>query len=289
MNSIVNQDRLNRKLRHSLPGRTFSDVPGSRWGEIIEPAPSEMRTRQSAKLSVLVFAAYSLGEKMLQTLLARENAFPADFNLIAVCTDDAVDEHAKLSMRKRLWRHFEPEARFEITAGIIETALQAGLTVYTGELKIDWFRRQLETWNPDLVLVLGCGQLFDEELLSVPKHGVINFHPADLPAGHGAGAQPFRDLQQRDDPWTRWTVHKMVTELDAGPPIGVSCPINIGDAQGHVSGTAFQYIDRVSECVSDLVEILIDAILETDGPVNTVDFEQRLPTSLVRRLAEPAF
>lgn len=283
----ISQDRLNRTLRHDQPGREFQYVDGSRWGELILPAPRERQSRAAARLKVLAVAAFQVGEQMLQTLLSLEQQRPKDLQLVAVCTDDAVEDVAKISRRRRVWRFFEPEERFTMTEEVIETGLMAGLPVYTGELKIDWFRRKLLEWAPDVILVCGCGQLFDAELLAVPRFGVINFHPADLPSGHGAGAQPYRDLQERNDPWTRWTVHKMTTDLDAGPPLGTSCPIYVGDAKGRVTAPGQAFLKRMAMCVPALATILIDDLLRFKAVLSSINFQARLEEDLVKRLAQP--
>ena len=77
--------------------------------------------------------------------------------------------------------------RVAIEVATIETALQAGVPVYTGEFKIDWFYRQLASWRPDVIIVCACGQIFDARILELPRYGVYNFHPSDLAHGHGAG------------------------------------------------------------------------------------------------------
>lgn len=42
--------------------------------------------------------------------------------------------------------------------------------------------------NPDLVFVVGLSQMIREELLSIPKYGLIGYHPTRLPQGRGRGA-----------------------------------------------------------------------------------------------------
>lgn len=42
--------------------------------------------------------------------------------------------------------------------------------------------------NPDLIFVVGLSQMIREELLSIPKYGLIGYHPTRLPEGRGRGA-----------------------------------------------------------------------------------------------------
>ena len=42
--------------------------------------------------------------------------------------------------------------------------------------------------SPDLVFVVGLSQMIREALLSIPKYGLIGYHPTRLPEGRGRGA-----------------------------------------------------------------------------------------------------
>jgi len=44
---------------------------------------------------------------------------------------------------------------------------------------------QIKCINPDLIFVAGWSELLDEEFLSVPRLGVIGFHPSKLPYNRG--------------------------------------------------------------------------------------------------------
>ncbi len=133
----------------------------------------------------------------------------------------------------------------------------------------------------------GCGQILDADLIATPRLGVINFHPSDLRAGHGAGAQPYQDLLDRGDPWTRWTLHHMVPQVDAGPIIGQSCSIHAGDALGRVTRTPDALFTRMATLLPALVDILLQAVLEQDAPVGPVDFVAALPPDLIRQMQRP--
>jgi methionyl-tRNA formyltransferase len=49
--------------------------------------------------------------------------------------------------------------------------------------------------KPDLVFVIGLSQLIKKELLAVPKHGTIGYHPTKLPEGRGRGAIAWMILE----------------------------------------------------------------------------------------------
>lgn len=46
---------------------------------------------------------------------------------------------------------------------------------------IDWFRER----KPDVIFCVGWPNLLDEGLLAIPRHGVVGYHPTDLPRNRG--------------------------------------------------------------------------------------------------------
>ena len=46
----------------------------------------------------------------------------------------------------------------------------------------------VQSKSPDLVFVVGLSQMIREDLLSIPKYGLIGYHPTRLPEGRGRGA-----------------------------------------------------------------------------------------------------
>ena len=39
--------------------------------------------------------------------------------------------------------------------------------------------------NPDVIFCFGWSRLLKKRLLTIPKHGVVGFHPAELPMNRG--------------------------------------------------------------------------------------------------------
>ncbi len=185
---LSKEEVVNRVLEHDRPGRSFVAVDTSRWGELILPSEEETCARTEAGLRVLAVTSFLYAPEVLEALIDYERAHPEQLSLAAVATDDAANAEAKIGLRKRVWKHYSQSSRITMEVETVETALRFGVPVYTGELKIDWFYRQLEVWRPDVILVCGCGQIFDDRILETPRHGVYNFHPSDLSHGHGAGA-----------------------------------------------------------------------------------------------------
>jgi hypothetical protein len=292
VSDLHKEDVVNRVLEHDRPGRSFVAVDGSRWGELILPAPEEARHRTEAGLRVLAVTSFFYSIEVLSALLGYERAHPGRLCPVAVATDDAVNADARIGLRKRIWKHYAQSERLAIEAATIEAALRSGLPVYTGEFKIGWFYRQLVTWRPDVIIVCGCGQIFDRRMLEVPRHGVYNFHPSDLAHGHGAGAQPYEDIVARDDPSTCWTVHKMTEGVDAGPIVGQSPAISVADARGSIVRDPKRFYDKLKGVVGPMVTILIEELVRLGdegrgGRVARIDFAERLPNSVQTQLRAP--
>ena len=287
MADLANEDVLNRVVEHDRPGRSFVEIEGSRWGELILPAPDEAAQRQSDGLRALAVTSFSVSLDLLGALVAYERAHPGQFRLEAVATDDPINADARIGVRKRLWRQFTPAERMATEVQTIEAALQAGVPVYTGEIKIAGFRRQLGSWRPDAIIVCGCGQIFDRQIIESPRCGVYNFHPADLARGHGAGPQPYEDLVARGDPWTCWTLHRMTVAVDSGPIVGQSPRIFVGDAEGRVIEDPKLFLDKITEAIGPMAAILADELVRQDGPVAQVDFAARFPDDLVAKIRAP--
>jgi len=292
MNDLHQEDVVNRVLEHDRPGRSFVAVDGSRWGELILPAPEEAGDRTEAGLRVLAATSFFYSIEVLGALLGYERAHPARLHPVAVATDDAVNADAKIGLRKRIWKYYAQSERVAIEAATIETALRSGLPVYTGEFKIEWFYRQLATWRPDVIIVCGCGQIFDSRILEVPRYGVYNFHPSDLAHGHGAGAQPYEDTVARNDPWTCWTVHQMTEGVDAGPIVGQSPGISVADAYGRIVRDPKRFYEKLRGVVGPMVTILIEQLVRLadggrEGRVARIDFDEKLPDSVKTHLRAP--
>jgi folate-dependent phosphoribosylglycinamide formyltransferase PurN len=266
-------------------------VEGSRWGELILPAEVEGRHRSEAGLRVLAVAGFIPAVSLLGALIDYEGAYPDDMNLVALATDDPINADARIGLRKRVWKYYSKAERIAIEVETVETALRAGVPVYTGEIKIDWFRRQLMDWRPDVVVVCFCGQIFDRALLEAPRYGIYNIHPSDLAHGHGAGYAPHVDSYERGDPWTCWTVHRMVEKIDAGPVVGQSPRIRIANDEGRVERDVTRYYGKMKAALGPLVVILIEELvrLRAEGGerITTIDFATRFPTELKSRLEQP--
>ena len=105
-------------------------------------------------------------------------------------------------------------------------ALEAGLPILQPErLKETSFRAALAAFAPDLGVVAAYGKLLPEDLLKLPRLGLINVHASLLPRWRGAA--PVHRAILAGDAETGVTIMRVVKALDAGPTIAAA-PTPIG-------------------------------------------------------------
>jgi len=69
--------------------------------------------------------------------------------------------------------------------------------------------------KPKLGVMADFGQIIGPEILSIPKHGIINIHPSLLP--YHRGASPIQDTILSGDKITGLTLILTANKMDAGP------------------------------------------------------------------------
>lgn len=87
--------------------------------------------------------------------------------------------------------------------------------IQPGKLREPEAMRQLQTWNPDLIVVAAFGQILKKNVLDLPKFGCINIHASLLPRWRGAA--PVNAAVLAGDEETGITIMKMDVGLDTGP------------------------------------------------------------------------
>ena len=291
--SKIQQDApLNRQLLHDRPGRTFFSNDDTRWGELILPAAHENPQKTEQGLRVLLIASMPLGYAAVRTVTEYERRNSDRLNLVALVTDDPINPDAKIGIKKRFWKYFEPEERLRIETASVEAALMSGVPVYTGEVKIDWFRAQADKWRPDAIIVCAFGQVIDRNLIDLPPYGIYNCHPSDLAHDLGAGLAPYENLYERDAATTVWTVHHVAEEVDAGHIVGWSPPVSVRTAADTLPRKVKLINEKMLYPLSYMVYFLIDTLTkkylaEKPGAVQKIDFESRFPDGVKARLMEP--
>lgn len=95
-------------------------------------------------------------------------------------------------------------------------ALELGLRVEQPEaLKGEAGRALLARYQPDVVVIVGYGQIIPGELLTIPRYGWINLHASLLPKYRGAA--PVQWALIRGETTTGVTTMQLDPGLDTGP------------------------------------------------------------------------
>ncbi|HEY3731311.1 MAG TPA: methionyl-tRNA formyltransferase [Steroidobacteraceae bacterium] len=106
------------------------------------------------------------------------------------------------------------------------------------ELRSAQAHAALQSWAPDLLVVVAYGLILPTSVLALPRLGCINVHASLLPRWRGAA--PIQRAILAGDPQTGITIMQIVPELDAGPILAQQ-PLPIGPA-----ATAGQLQDQLA-------------------------------------------
>jgi methionyl-tRNA formyltransferase len=114
-----------------------------------------------------------------------------------------------------------------------QAALARGLPVAQPEtLKSEAGRMQLESWQPEVLVVVAYGLIVPPEVLSIPPLGCLNIHASLLPRWRGAA--PIERAILAGDRSTGITIMQLDAGLDTGP-ILLQRPVEIRAT--HTGGT----------------------------------------------------
>jgi methionyl-tRNA formyltransferase len=95
-------------------------------------------------------------------------------------------------------------------------AIERGLHVLQpARIRDVGFLKEIEALQPDLGVVAAYGKLLADELIRIPRLGMINVHGSLLPRWRGAA--PVHRAVIAGDTETGVTIMRIVKELDAGP------------------------------------------------------------------------
>ncbi|MBK1659115.1 formyltransferase family protein [Paracraurococcus ruber] len=277
----------------ALPaGCTARPLEGARWGQLLMPPALPPSAAPQGQLRLVLFASFWIGQATLQAALAYQRRFPERLRIVGLVTDDPVSPQARISLRKRAWSIMPPAERLQVKLGLLRTALAAGIPVYTGEIKTPGFRQALGQWRPDALVTCGFGQVLDRPILDALPYGAYNCHPTDLANGHGAGPSPWDDMVTRGVFHTVWSVHRMIEQVDAGPVIGQSPPIHVGDASGRLIADARCFFYKVVPGVAPMILRLVDSLAARRGTgrpglLQAIDIPGAVSPALRARLAAP--
>lgn len=286
------EEKINKALAADNKGRRIIPVTESRWGELIIPAKNENPDKSKAGFRVAVFGSCLLGYMLLETLKECEKRYPERLNIVGLATDDPANPESKISLKKRIWRLYDSDERLSLEKIMIESALSFGIPCYTGEVKIEHFRRLLKIWNPDAIISCVFGQILDTLIIKFPVYGIYNFHPSDLLEHHGAGTQPFEDLIARKADTTKVTIHQLTEQIDSGPVVAQSTPINVKMENQEMPDNVLVIDDKVIPAIDHLAAALISKLIlrkerNQEGTIQKLDLGKYFSESYKDELMKP--
>jgi methionyl-tRNA formyltransferase len=133
------------------------------------------------------------------------------------------------------------------------------------------FLQSVRDLAPDLGVVAAFGRILPDDLLAIPRLGMINVHASVLPRYRGAA--PIQRAVLAGDEETGVTIMQVVSELDAGPMLAVATvPIapdaTSGDVEAVVAAAGAPLLIRVVDRLSqgDVAATPQDPTLVTFAP-----------------------
>ena len=135
---------------------------------------------------------------------------------------------------------------------VTDICLESGIACYT-ELNVnkEVIRKRIESENPDLIIVSSFGTILTDEILKIPKSGVINFHPSLLPAYRGP--YPDQAVILNGEKFTGVTVHYVTGKLDSGNII-YQTDIRIND-EDNFSSLKKKLSDTCERIIPDIINL----------------------------------
>jgi len=134
-----------------------------------------------------------------------------------------------------------------ISPPVKKLAREKGIPVYQPEkVNSPSFISRIERMAPDLIVVVGFGQILSEKVLSIPKICCINLHFSLLPRYRGPAPIPWAII--KGEKYTGITLQKMEKEIDKGEIIlQRKVPITLNDTAGTLE-------EKLSFMGADLIE-----------------------------------
>lgn len=152
-------------------------------------------------------------------------------------------------------------------------AVAAGLPVLTPDKvkgNAELFE-QLKALDLDAIVVAAYGKILPQEMLDIPKRGVVNVHGSLLPKYRGAS--PIAAAILNGDPTTGVTIMKMELAMDTGPVIGSSDKVPI--APDDTTATLSEKLSRIG--AEALIKYLPDYL---DGKITPTPQDNTQATSV---------
>ncbi len=236
----------------------------SRWGKYIVPSAA----RAPAACRVALLSGSPIACALLRGLTDETGV-----SIVGIATDELIERRARISRRKRVWRHLTPRERAEQQAAVELTALRAGAPVFSGDIKSRAFQQIFARWAPDVILMCCFGQLLLPAVFTAPALGAYNFHPSNLdPDGDGGypGTTPIESAIADQRSHLPTTCHHIDEAFDTGPFVGVGRPVSLRDDEGRYL-PVFGVLEALGPEVTRMAKRLLAALRSRRAPVHRLD------------------
>ena len=136
--------------------------------------------------------------------------------------------------------------KIDAASPVKECALSRSLSVFQPEkIREPEALQKIRSMDADVCVVAAFGQIFPEELLSMPKYGCVNIHASLLPRHRGAA--PIQQAILDGDKVTGVTLQQMAAGVDTGD---ILLQLETEIAPDETAGSLF---DRLSHMGAELV------------------------------------
>lgn len=133
-------------------------------------------------------------------------------------------------------------------------AEENGITAYKyDKIRIEGVE-DIKNLNPDLIITCAFGQILSQEIIDIPKYGVINIHASILPKYRGASPVHYAVLNGETE--TGITIMKTDIGIDTGDILYIK-RTNIGKTE-----TTGELMDRLSILGAEAINESLDKIID---------------------------
>lgn len=183
------------------------------------------RPQSGRKMRVVVL--FSGGASGLKYLLESDPNLGDDYEIVGAFTDREDASGIELTRRAGIPVEIFSFKRYLEARGAKRSDPETRQAYFTEVLQ------RIKPWEPDVLMLSGFMLIVTDPLLSAYRPRILNVHPADLRAvgergrrkyvGMDAVAQAIRAGEKS----TRSTVHLVTEEVDGGPILVVSDPLEV--------------------------------------------------------------
>ena len=137
------------------------------------------------------------------------------------------------------------------------------------------FMDQLETLNPEIIIVAAYGKILSSSILDFPKYGCVNIHASILPRWRGAS--PIQAAILHGDSYTGVTIMKMDEGIDTGDIISASRVLLEGNE------TADNLTNKLADVGAKLLTDTISGYISGKIPLTKQDDENATYAGLIKK------